>query len=112
MYVLELHQDIKMNDPEVCRVCFSVINKYLEGDSSKNKNYITELVDFLFTETVSSEIVLWRIANTVIILVTWQIWQTPLGEGNSVEDLLVALAKDNPYVNNNNVTGDLLQKSY
>ena len=60
MYVLELHQDIKAvkNDPEVCRVCFSVIIKYLEGDSSKNKSYITELVGFLFTESVSNKIVL------------------------------------------------------
>ena len=60
MYVLELHQDIKtvMNDPEVCRVCFGVIIEYLEGNSSKNKNYITELVGFLFTDSVSSEIAL------------------------------------------------------
>ena len=64
MCVLELHQDIKnvMSDPEVCRVCFGVIIKYLEGSSSKNKNYITELVQvgFLFTESVSnnSEIIL------------------------------------------------------
>ena len=65
MCVLELHQDIKnvMSDPEVCRVCFGVIIKYLEGNSSKNKNYITELVQvgFLFTESVSncSDIILY-----------------------------------------------------
>ena len=63
MCVLELHQDMKesddivMSDPEVCRVCFGVIIKYLEGNSSKNKNYITELVQvgFLFTESVSND---------------------------------------------------------
>ena len=60
MCVLELHQDIKkrMSDPEVCRVCFGLITKYLEGKSRKNKNYITELVKFgfLFSNSVSSKI--------------------------------------------------------
>ena len=61
MCVLELHQDMKesdvMSDPEVCRVCFGIIIKYLEGNSHKNKNYITELVQvgFLFTESVSND---------------------------------------------------------
>ena len=56
MCVLELHQDIKkgMSDPEVCRICFRVITKYLEGKSNKNKTYITELVKlgFLFSASV------------------------------------------------------------
>ena len=60
MCVLELHQDSKkrMSDSEVCRHCFGVITKYLEGNSSKNKNYITKLVKlgFLFSDSVSSEI--------------------------------------------------------
>ena len=60
MCVLELHQDSKkgVNDPEVCRVCFGVITKYLEGKSSKSKSYITELVKlgFLFSDSVSSKI--------------------------------------------------------
>jgi hypothetical protein len=70
MYVLELHQDVKnvKSDPEVCKVCFGVITKYLEGNSSKNKNYITELVDFLFTESVSSEIIYNIILNRRIII--------------------------------------------
>ena len=58
MCILELHQDIEnvASDPEVCRVCFGVITEYLKGKSSKNKNYITELVNlgFLFTASVSN----------------------------------------------------------
>ena len=55
IYLLELHQDVekKMNDPRVCRACFRVISKYLEGKSRKNKNYVTQMVEYLFSESVS-----------------------------------------------------------
>lgn len=58
IYVLKLHQDIGegFNDPNVCRVCFQIISRYLEGKSCKNKNYVTQLVKlgFLFTESVGA----------------------------------------------------------
>ena len=100
--VLELHQNIEKgtSDPEVCRVCFGVVTKYLEGKSRKNKNYITELAkhDFLFSDSVSNQRKLLQRSAIQKLNYFGQIWQTPLGEETSVEKLLVALVEDNPYV--------------
>ena len=57
IHLLELHKDVeketRTNDPRVCSACFRVISKYLEGKSRKNKNYVTEMVEYLFSESVS-----------------------------------------------------------
>ena len=58
---MQLHQDIAsenvINDPEVCRICFGIVNKYLEGNSSKNKKYVTQLIELvLYSESVSMDI--------------------------------------------------------
>ena len=55
VYLVELHQDIRKekNDEAVCRVCFGIMSKYLEGNSRKNKRYITRMVGYLFSASVS-----------------------------------------------------------
>ena len=53
VYLVELHRDDSTNDPKICTPCFAAISKYLEGDSSKNKRYITPMADILFSATVS-----------------------------------------------------------
>ena len=55
-YLVELHRDETVNDPDVCGTCFRVISKYLEGKSSKNKKYTTPMADYLFSGTVREKI--------------------------------------------------------
>lgn len=68
VHLLELHQDSTKsgNDPKVCRVCFAVINEYLNGNSRKNKIYITRMVNSLFSESVS----LGGLASVTDIIIT------------------------------------------
>ena len=55
IYVVELHQDVVRvrNDEAVCRVGLGIMIKYLEGNSRKNKSYITHMVEYLFSTSVS-----------------------------------------------------------
>ena len=55
VYLVELHQDVAKvkNDEAVCRVCLGIMIKYLEGNSRKNKRYITHMVGYLFSTSVS-----------------------------------------------------------
>ena len=57
MHLLELHQGVVnkeiQSDPKVCQACFGIVSIYLEGKSRKNKSYVTQMVNFLFSDSVS-----------------------------------------------------------
>ena len=50
--LLQLHKDDKTNDQEVCTACFGIITNFLEGNSNKNKTYVSQMIHHIFTPTV------------------------------------------------------------
>ena len=50
--LLNLHKDDKSIDREVCTACFEIITAYLEGNSSRNKTHISQMISHIFTPSV------------------------------------------------------------
>lgn len=94
VYLVELHRDDTTNDPEICTPCFAAISKYLEGNSSKNKEYVTPMADILFSGTV-------RGISTLIVaiapsLLCFKVWNTELNDNQNVESMLMNMVKNSP----------------
>ena len=50
--LLKLHRNEDSNDPEVCTACFGIITTFLEGNSTKNKSYVSTMMRHIFTSSV------------------------------------------------------------
>lgn len=51
--LLNLHKTESSNDPGVCTACFAIIISFLEGNSTKNKSYVSQMMRHIFTSSVS-----------------------------------------------------------
>ena len=103
--LLGLHRDEKSNDPEVCTACFGVITNFLEGNSKKNKMYVSSMMKHIFTTSVSTL----KISNSKVpqnaieftaytscrVLLFLQVKDTEMTGSQTVEKALVGIAKDN-----------------
>ena len=44
------HYNDYRSQAEICKECYNVLKKYLEGDSRKNENYLARFIEFFQTQ--------------------------------------------------------------